>query len=48
MTTASEIADKLAGEHNFTKALVDSVFKAIANAAAAGEEISLPGSESSR
>lgn len=46
MTTATEIADKLATEHNLTKtqgkALVDSVFKAIAEAAAAGEEISLP------
>lgn len=47
MTTANEIADKLAAEHNLTKtqgkALVDGVFKAIAEAAAAGEEISLPG-----
>lgn len=47
MTTATEIADKLATEHNLTKsqgkALVDGVFKAIADAAAAGEEISLPG-----
>ena len=47
MTTATEIADKLATEHNLTKsqgkALVDGVFKAIADAAVAGEEISLPG-----
>ncbi len=47
MTTTNEIADKLATEHSLTKAqgkaLVDGVFKAIANAAAAGEEISLPG-----
>lgn len=47
MTTANEIADKLAAEHNLTKtqtkALVDGVFKAIADAAAAGEETSLPG-----
>ena len=47
MTTANEIADKLAGEHNLTKAqgkaLVEGVFKAITEAAAAGEEISLPG-----
>jgi DNA-binding protein HU-beta len=47
MTTATEIADKLATEHNLSKsqgkALVDGVFKAIAEAAASGEEISLPG-----
>ena len=47
MTTANEIADKLATEHNLTKAqgksLVDGVFQAITNAAVAGEEISLPG-----
>jgi DNA-binding protein HU-beta len=47
MTTATEIADKLAAEHNLTKsqgkALVDGVFKAITDAAVAGEEISLPG-----
>lgn len=52
MTTASEIADKLASEHNLTKAqgkaLVDGVFKAIANAAAVGEEVSLPGFGTSR
>ncbi|MBE0577950.1 HU family DNA-binding protein [Devosia sp.] len=47
MTTATEIADKLAAEHNLTKAqgkaLIDGVFKAITDAAAAGDEISLPG-----
>lgn len=47
MTTANEIADKLATEHNLTKAqskaLVDGVFQAITDAAVAGEEISLPG-----
>jgi DNA-binding protein HU-beta len=47
MTTANEIADKLATEHSLTKAqckeLVDGVFKAIADALAAGEEVSLPG-----
>lgn len=47
MTTATEIADKLAAEHNLTKAqskaMVEGVFKAITEAAAAGEEISLPG-----
>ncbi len=44
--------DKLAAEHNLTnaqgKALVDGVFKAIAEAATAGKEVSLPGSASSR
>ncbi|GLQ12510.1 DNA-binding protein [Devosia yakushimensis] len=47
MTTANEIADKLAIEHGLTKAqgkaLVDGVFKAIAEAAVSGDEISLPG-----
>ena len=47
MTTAIEIADKLAAEHNLTKAqgnaLVDGVFTAIVEAAVKGEEISLPG-----
>ncbi|ODT65234.1 MAG: DNA-binding protein [Pelagibacterium sp. SCN 63-23] len=47
MTTANEIANKLAADNNLTKAqgkaLVDGVFKAIADAAASGEEISLPG-----
>lgn len=43
----SDLADKLAAEHGTTKAdarkLVDAVFAAIADAAAAGEEISLNG-----
>jgi DNA-binding protein HU-beta len=47
MTTATEIADKLAADNNLTKAqgkaLVDGVFKAIAEAAIKDEEISLPG-----
>lgn len=47
MATANEIADKLAAEHDLpkakAKALLDSVFAAIASAAVAGEEISLPG-----
>ena len=47
MTTTNEIADKLATEHNLTntqgKALVDGVFKAIADAAATGEDVSLTG-----
>ncbi len=47
MTTANEIADKLAEQYSMPKTtakeLVGSVFAAIADAAAAGEEISLPG-----
>lgn len=47
MTTTSDIADKIAGEQNITKAqakaIVDSVFKEIATAAASGSEISIPG-----
>lgn len=47
MPTANEIADKIATEHGLPKAqgkaLVDSVFKAITDAAIAGEEVSLPG-----
>nr|WP_314256873.1 HU family DNA-binding protein [uncultured Devosia sp.] len=47
MATANEIADKIAAEHNLPKAqgkaLVDSVMKAIVDAAVAGEEVSLPG-----
>ncbi|MDR2856901.1 MAG: HU family DNA-binding protein [Novosphingobium sp.] len=43
----ADLADKLAEAHGVTKAdarkLVDGVFAAIANAAAAGEEISLNG-----
>ena len=44
---AADIADKLAAENGITKAdakkLVDGVFAAIAEAAAAGDEVSLPG-----
>jgi len=47
MTTANEIADKIATEQNFTKAqaktIVDSVFKQIADAAKSGAETNLPG-----
>jgi DNA-binding protein HU-beta len=46
MNTA-EIADHLAGAHGLTKtaakSLVEDVLKAIADAAAAGDEVSLPG-----
>lgn len=47
MTTANEIADKIATDNNLTKAqaknIVDSVFKQIADAAVSGAETSLPG-----
>jgi DNA-binding protein HU-beta len=47
MTTTSDIADKIAGEQNITKAkakaIVDSVFKEIATAAVSGAETSIPG-----
>jgi DNA-binding protein HU-beta len=47
MTTATDIADQIATAHDLTKAqaksIVDDVVKAIAKAAADGEEISLPG-----
>jgi len=47
MTTANEIPDKLASEHDLTKAqgksLLDGAFKAKADAAEAGEEVSIPG-----
>jgi DNA-binding protein HU-beta len=47
MTTASDIADKIASDHDLTKvqakAIVDGVFKAIGDAAAAGNESSIPG-----
>lgn len=47
MTTASDIADKIASDHDLTKvqakAIVDGVFKAISDAAAAGTESSIPG-----
>lgn len=47
MTTAAEIADKIATDQGLTKAqaksIVDGVFKAIADAAASGAETNLPG-----
>lgn len=47
MTTATEIADKIANEQNLTKAqaktIVDSVFKQIAEAAKSGAETNIPG-----
>ncbi len=47
MTTANEIAEKIAAENSLTKtqakAIVDGVFKAIADAAASGAETSIAG-----
>lgn len=47
MTTASEIADKIAATQNLTKtqakAIVDGVFKEIASAAASGAETNIAG-----
>ncbi|WID99916.1 HU family DNA-binding protein (plasmid) [Bosea vestrisii] len=47
MTTASDIADKIAGEHGLTKtqakAIVEGVFKEIAAAAVTGAETSING-----
>lgn len=47
MTTANEIAEKIVAENDLTKAqaktIVDSVFKASADAAVSGAETSLPG-----
>jgi DNA-binding protein HU-beta len=47
MTTANEIAEKIATENSLTKAqakaIVDGVFKAIADAAASGAETSIAG-----
>ncbi|MHA6688713.1 HU family DNA-binding protein [Mesorhizobium sp. A556] len=47
MTTANEIADKIATDNGLTKAqaktIVDSVFKQITDAATGGAETSLPG-----
>ncbi len=47
MTTANEIADKIAADNNLTKtqakAIVDGVFKVIADAAASGIETSIAG-----
>jgi len=47
MATTADIADKIATEHKLTKAqakaIVDSVFKTIAEAAASGAETNLAG-----
>ncbi|CAN7738226.1 HU family DNA-binding protein [Rhizobium sp. LjRoot258] len=47
MTTANEIADKIATEHSLTKAqskaIVAAVFAAITTAATSGTESSIPG-----
>lgn len=47
MTTANEIADKIATDNSLNKAqaksIVDGVFKAIADAASSGAETSIPG-----
>lgn len=47
MTTAAEIAEKIATDQSISKAqaksIVDGVFKAIADAAATGAETSIPG-----
>ncbi|MBZ9994085.1 HU family DNA-binding protein [Mesorhizobium sp. BH1-1-4] len=47
MTTANDIADKIAADNSLTKAqaksIVDGVFKAIADAASGGAETSIPG-----
>ena len=47
MTTANDIAGKLATENSLTKTLaktiVDGVFKAIADAARSGDEVNVPG-----
>lgn len=47
MTTATEIADTIAGEQKLTKvqakAIVESVFRQIAEAAKAGAETNIPG-----
>lgn len=47
MTTSNEIADKIASEHNLTKAqakaIVEGVFKQIAEAAVGGAETTING-----
>ncbi|MBP2238865.1 DNA-binding protein HU-beta [Sinorhizobium kostiense] len=47
MTTTNEIADKIAADHQLTKAqgkaIVEAVFGAITAAATAGSETSIPG-----
>jgi DNA-binding protein HU-beta len=47
MTTASDIADKIAADNGMTKAqaksVVDGVFKAMTDAAKSGDEVNVPG-----
>jgi DNA-binding protein HU-beta len=47
MTTASDIADKLAAENNLSKSqaktIVEGVFKAMMDAAKSGDEVNVPG-----
>jgi DNA-binding protein HU-beta len=47
MTTANDIADRLAADNNLTKSqaktIVDCVFKAITDAAKSGDEVNVPG-----
>lgn len=47
MTTASDIADKIAADNGLTKvqakAVVDDVFKALTSAAKKGDEVNVPG-----
>jgi DNA-binding protein HU-beta len=47
MATSTEIAEKIAAEHNLpkaqAKAVLEAIFQAIAQAAAADEEVSVPG-----
>jgi DNA-binding protein HU-beta len=47
MTTASDIADKIAADNGLTKtqakSVVDGVFKAMTDAAKSGDEVNVPG-----
>lgn len=47
MTTANEIADKIAGDHSLSKAqakgIIEAVFQAITDAATSDAETSIPG-----
>ena len=47
MTTASDIADKIAADNGMTKSqaksVVDGVFKAMTDAAKSGDEVNVPG-----
>lgn len=47
MTTTNEIADKIATDHNLTKAqgkaIIEAVFAAVIGAATSGDETSIPG-----